>query len=65
MLVCGLATVLSEWRRIPASAWEKLRYLPVFPIFMLTYLPIAVTALFRKVEWRPIRHTAEPEVRRV
>jgi len=61
MLLCGLSTVLSEWRRIPASPWEKLRYLPIFPVFMLTYLPIAVTALFRKVEWKPIRHTGQSE----
>jgi cellulose synthase/poly-beta-1,6-N-acetylglucosamine synthase-like glycosyltransferase len=57
MFLCGLVTVLTEWRRIPASAWRKLCYLPLFPFFMLTYLPIAVTALFRKVEWKPIRHT--------
>lgn len=66
MLLCGLVTVVTEWRRIPATPWQKLRYLPMFPIFMLTYLPIAVTALFRRVEWKPIRHTpdAEPETRR-
>ena len=61
MLLCGLITILTEWRRIPATAGQKLRYLPLFPIFMLTYLPIAITALFRKVEWKPIRHTPEPE----
>ena len=26
------------------------------PLFMLTYLPITVAALFQKVEWKPIRH---------
>lgn len=26
------------------------------PLFQLTYLPIAVAALFRKVEWKPIKH---------
>ena len=58
MFLCGLVTVLSEWRRIPTGPGEKLRYLPLFPIFMLTYLPIAVTALFRKVEWKPIHHSS-------
>lgn len=63
MFLCGLTTVLTEWRRIPASRWKKVCYLPLFPVFMLTYLPIAVTALFRKPEWKPIHHTptAEPE----
>ena len=31
-------------------------YLFAFPLFMLTYLPITVAALFQKVEWKPIRH---------
>lgn len=66
MLLCGIITVASEWRRIPASTVQKLRYLWAFPLFMLTYLPIAVTALVRKtVEWKPIRHgLAQEEVRR-
>ena len=63
MFLTGLVTVLTEWRRIPASSPQKLRYLPLFPVFMLTYLPIAVTALFRKVEWKPIRHTPDAEVK--
>lgn len=61
MFLCGLLTVLSEWRRIPAAPMEKLRYLFTFPLFMLTYLPIAVTALFRKVEWKPIVHHRSSE----
>ncbi|MCI2055578.1 MAG: glycosyltransferase [Oscillibacter sp.] len=65
MLLTGLVTVLTEWRRIPATTWQKLRYLPLFPLFMLTYLPIAVTALFRKVEWKPIRHTPEVKTEQV
>lgn len=62
MLFCGALTVASEWRRIPASAWQKLRYLWTFPLFMLTYLPIAVAALLHKtVEWKPIRHGLDRE----
>lgn len=52
----GLLTVLSEWRNIRARAWQKLLFLPVFPLFMLTYIPISVQALFQKVEWKPIAH---------
>ena len=54
----GLLIVLSEWRQIRAKPWEKLIYLGAFPIFMATYIPITVTALFQKVEWKPIRHTS-------
>ncbi len=28
-----------------------------FPLFMLTYLPISLAALFMKVEWKPIHHS--------
>ena len=56
MLFYGLLTVCSEWGRIHAKSWQKLIYLPLFPLFMITYLPITVCALFQKVEWRPIAH---------
>lgn len=64
-LVTGAATVASEWRRIPAPALKKLLYLPLYPLFLLTYLPIGVAALFRKVEWKPIRHTPVAEMHHV
>lgn len=56
MFLYGALTVVSEWNHIRAKAWQKLIYLPFFPIFMFTYLPITVCALFQKVEWRPIAH---------
>ena len=28
-----------------------------FLIFMMTYIPIAVCALFQKITWKPIEHT--------
>ena len=58
MFLYGLITVLSEWRAIRATTLQKLIYLPLFPLFMLTYIPITVAALFQKVEWKPIRHTS-------
>ena len=61
-LVAGAATVASEWRRIPASLIKKLIYLPLYPLFLLTYLPISLAALFRNVEWTPIRHTPTAEM---
>ena len=61
-LVAGAATVASEWRRIPASRIKKLIYLPLYPLFLLTYLPISLAALFRNVEWTPIRHTPTAEM---
>ena len=62
LLLYGLCTVLSEWRRIQAPAGKKLGYVLTFPIFMLTYIPISIAALVRKVEWKPIYHTATRKV---
>jgi cellulose synthase/poly-beta-1,6-N-acetylglucosamine synthase-like glycosyltransferase len=55
----GLITTISEWKQIHCRAVKKIRYLFTFPIFMFTYLPIAVSTLFnmKKVTWVPIRHT--------
>ncbi len=62
MFLYGLLTVLSEWKAIRAAGWQKLLYLIPFPLFMLTYMPVTVAALFRKVEWKPIRHSALAEI---
>ena len=54
----GLLTVLCEWDQIRASRAQKIGYVFTFPLFMMTYIPIAVAALRRKVEWKPIEHHA-------
>ena len=58
LFVYGLITVLCEWRQIQAPAWKKLVYLFTFPLFMFTYIPISLSALVRRVEWKPIYHSA-------
>ena len=57
LLVLGGITVTSEWKCIHAPAWKKVAYTLTFPLFMLTYLPISLAALFMKVEWKPIHHS--------
>ena len=52
----GALTTLTEWKRIHASARQKICYTFTFPLFMMTWLPISITALFRRVEWTPIEH---------
>lgn len=56
LLVLGAITTVTEWHRINAKPWQKVAYTVTFPLFMLTYLPISLAALFMKVEWKPIRH---------
>ena len=53
----GLLTMATEHRRIKTGLRGKLLALVGFPIFMLTYAPIALTAPFRKFQWQPIQHT--------
>ena len=56
MFLIGLVTTLTENKRIHTSKWKKLKYLFTFPIFLFTYAPISVVALFKNVQWEPTRH---------
>ena len=58
LLAYGMLTVASEWRHIDAAPMQKIGYVFTFPIFMFSYIPISVVALVRRVEWKPIYHTA-------
>lgn len=58
LLVAGAITTITQWKKIRTSAWKKVWYTFTFPIFMATYVPITVCALFGKVEWKPIEHRA-------
>ncbi len=53
----GAITAVTEWHQIHCSKGRKIAYLFTFPLFMLTYVPIAIVALFRKVEWKQINHS--------
>ena len=55
--VVGVITTISERRHIHAkNKWRVITNLFTFPIFELSYIPINVVALFKKVEWVPTRH---------
>ena len=51
LFVIGLITTLTEWDNIHTTKNKKIRYVFTFPLFMLTYIPIAIAAIFRRVEW--------------
>lgn len=57
MFLMGLVTLVSEWKKIHTSAGRKIGFLFMFPIFMYTYIPISVAALFKPVKWEQIHHT--------
>ena len=54
----AFATV-SEWKRIRASGFKKILYAFTFPLFIFSFIPAAAVALFKKVEWKQIRHSGE------
>ncbi len=53
----GAVTMATEWNRIVCSVTGKIRSLLTFPLFMLTYLPIAIISLFYNDGWKPIVHS--------
>ena len=52
----GLITTITEWKHIRTTTFKKILYVITFPLFMFTYLPIAISAFFGKIEWKPIEH---------
>ena len=53
----ALITLISEWKNVHCRAHKKITYLFSFPIFLISYMPVSLVALFKKVEWKPIDHT--------
>lgn len=62
LFIRGLITTLTEWKNIHCSGWKKILYVFTFPLFMISYIPISVVALFKDVEWRPITHTVAKSI---
>lgn len=56
LFAIGLITMLTEHKRIHTSKWKKVKYLFTFPIFLFTYAPISIVAIFKNVQWEPTRH---------
>lgn len=61
LFVIGVITTVTEWKNIRCSAAKKVLYAFTFPIFMLTFVPICIAALFKNPGWQPIVHTRSLE----
>ncbi len=57
LYIIGMTTTITQWNMIHAKTINKIFYTFTFPLFMMTYIPISIAALFKKVEWKPIVHT--------
>ncbi len=53
----GAITTITEWKQMHSTRVKKLFYVFTFPLFMLTYVPISIVALFKNVTWEPIKHS--------
>ena len=62
MFVIGLITIFTEWDSFIAPTSRKILYMFTFPMFMLTYIPIAIAALFKKPQWKPIEHLVDVKI---
>ncbi len=64
LIFFGGVTVISEWKKINCKSWQKIVYLFTFPIFIFTYMPIAISAIvnFKKIGWSHIEHTIKTDV---
>lgn len=62
MFVFGVLTTFVEWDSIRSTRDKKIKYMFTFPFFMATYIPIALIALVKKAEWKPIKHSISVDV---
>ncbi|WP_251212047.1 glycosyltransferase family 2 protein [Adlercreutzia murintestinalis] len=62
MFVYGVLTTFVEWNKIHTSTARKIGSMFTFPLFMLTYIPIALVALVKKCTWKPTAHTISVDV---
>ncbi|MDO5695736.1 MAG: glycosyltransferase family 2 protein [Eubacteriales bacterium] len=61
-MAVGAATTIREWRRIPAKPARKLLNILTFPIYMISYIPISLIAVWKKVKWVPIEHSEAMDI---
>ena len=59
----ALLTLISEWKNIHCKPVKKILYIFAFPVFLISYMPIALAAIFAKAEWKPIHHTRSVSVK--
>lgn len=62
MFVFGALTTFTEWDNIRSTTRKKIMYMFTFPLFQLTYIPIALVALVKKATWKPIQHSVSVDV---
>ncbi|MBO5526117.1 MAG: glycosyltransferase [Clostridia bacterium] len=62
MFLIGTITTITEWKRIKTTTFKKIFYNFTFPLYMITFIPIAFWAMFYTPKWKPIEHTRSIEL---
>ncbi len=62
LFLFGLITTISEWGNINCKPHKKILYTFTFPLFIFTYIPLSIIALFRRIEWKPIQHNISKNI---
>ena len=57
MAALGALVLATEWKKIAAPTGKKLLSVLTFPVFMMTFIPAGICAVFCKRGWEPTRHT--------
>lgn len=65
LFIVSAFTTIKEWQNIYCSRKQKILYTFTCPFFMMTYLPICIVALFKKVSWTPIMHTRSLDISQI
>ena len=65
LYIVGLITTITEWNQINCPGYKKILYTFTFPVFMFTYVPISVVALFKDVKWDHIEHVQSKSVHEI
>lgn len=60
----SLVCTITEWRHIRAKWYKKVLYAFTFPFFIFSLIPAAFVAMFKRVEWKPIKHSDASEEER-
>lgn len=57
LFIFGTVTLITEQKQIHCSKPRQILYLFFFPVFIFTYIPMAVVALRKNVTWKSIPHS--------
>ena len=58
LLLQSAVTVATEWKHIKSTPVKKILSILAFPVYIMSFIPICLEAIFKKVEWKPINHTS-------